>query len=129
MIACDLDAAFLERCRETVAQFGFPSRLATVHVADGHTLDLPDDGADVVFSYITLQHCADDDALGLTREAVRVTKPGGTDRPELPHVGGRRRAAVAGRQGGARARGRCPASASCCRAGGGPPGSAGRPTA
>ena len=75
--ACDLDAAFLERCRETVAQVGFPSRLATVHVADGHSLDLPDGGADVVFSYITLQHCADDDALGLTREAVRVTKPGG----------------------------------------------------
>jgi len=77
VVACDLDAAFLERCRETVAQFAFPSRLRTVHVADGHTLDLPDNSADVVFSYITLQHCADDDALGLSREAVRVAKPGG----------------------------------------------------
>jgi len=77
VVACDLDAAFLERCRETVAQFAFPSRLRTVHVADGHTLDLPANSADVVFSYITLQHCADDDALGLSREAVRVAKPGG----------------------------------------------------
>src|SRR6478752_482660 len=39
VVACDLDAAFLERCRETVAQFAFPSRLRTVHVADGHTLE------------------------------------------------------------------------------------------
>ena len=78
VVACDLDAAFLERCRETVAQFGFPARLRTVHVADGHTLDLPDASSDVVFSYITLQHCADDDAIGLSHEAVRVAKPGGT---------------------------------------------------
>ena len=27
VVACDLDAAFLERCRETVAQFGRPDRL------------------------------------------------------------------------------------------------------
>jgi ubiquinone/menaquinone biosynthesis C-methylase UbiE len=77
VIACDLDAAFLERCRETVAQFGFPARLSTIHVADGHTLAVRDRAADTVFSYITLQHCADDDAIGLTREAVRVAKPGG----------------------------------------------------
>jgi hypothetical protein len=31
----------------------------------------------VTFSYITLQHCHRDDALALTREAVRVTRPGG----------------------------------------------------
>jgi SAM-dependent methyltransferase len=77
VIACDLDAAFLERCRETGAQFGGPARLATLHVADGHTLAVRDCAADAVFSYITLQHCADDDAIGLTREAVRVAKPGG----------------------------------------------------
>ena len=77
VIACDLDAAFLERCRETVAQFGRPERLQTSHVADGRTLALPDDSADLVFSYITLQHCHHDDALALAREAVRVTKPGG----------------------------------------------------
>jgi ubiquinone/menaquinone biosynthesis C-methylase UbiE len=75
--ACDLDAAFLERCRETVAQFGYPAHLQTSHVADGRTLDLPDDSADLVFSYITLQHCHHDDALALAREAVRVAKPGG----------------------------------------------------
>ena len=54
-----------------------PERLQTSHVADGRTLGLPDDSADLVFSYITLQHCHHDDALALAREAVRVTKPGG----------------------------------------------------
>jgi ubiquinone/menaquinone biosynthesis C-methylase UbiE len=77
VIACDLDAAFLERCRETVAQFGKPERLHTCHVADGRTLAMADHGADLVFSYITLQHCHHDDGLALAREAVRVTKPGG----------------------------------------------------
>lgn len=77
VVACDLDAAFLERCRETVAQFGRPERLQTSHVVDGRTLQLPDTSADLVFSYITLQHCHRDDALGLVREAVRVTRPGG----------------------------------------------------
>ena len=77
VIACDLDAAFLERCRETVAQFGRPERLQTSHVADGRTLGLPDNSADLVFSYITLQHCHHDDGIALSREAVRVTKPGG----------------------------------------------------
>jgi SAM-dependent methyltransferase len=77
VIACDLDAAFLERCRETVAQFGKPEVLQTSHVADGRTLALPDDSADLVFSYITLQHCHHDDGVALVREAVRVTRPGG----------------------------------------------------
>lgn len=77
VVACDLDAAFLERCRETVAQFGVPSRLQTSHVADGRTLELADDSVDLAFSYITLQHCHHDDALALVREAVRVTRPGG----------------------------------------------------
>ncbi len=77
VIACDLDAAFLERCRETVAQFGEPERLQTSHVADGRNLALPDNSADLVFSYITLQHCHHDDGLALSREAVRVTRPGG----------------------------------------------------
>ena len=53
------------------------SRLQTVQVVDGHTLEVPDDSADVVFSYITLQHCDHDDALGLLREAFRVVRPGG----------------------------------------------------
>lgn len=77
VIACDLDAAFLERCRETVAQFGRSDRLQTSHVVDGHTLAVPDDSVDLTFSYITLQHCHNDDALALTAEAVRVTRPGG----------------------------------------------------
>ena len=77
VIACDLDPAFLERCRETVAQFGRAGHLHTSHVADGRTLSIPDNSADLVFSYITLQHCHHDDALALTREALRIAKPGG----------------------------------------------------
>lgn len=77
VIACDLDAAFLERCRETVAQFGRPERLQTSPVADGRTLSAADDTVDLAFSYITLQHCHHGDALALAREAVRVTRPGG----------------------------------------------------
>lgn len=77
VVACDLDAAFLERCRETVAQFGHPERLQTSHVTDGRTLALADDSADLVFSYITLQHCHHDDAIALAKEAVRVARPGG----------------------------------------------------
>lgn len=77
VIACDLDAAFLERCRETVARYGTAEHLQTVHVIDGRTLVIPDRTADLTFSSFTLQHCAEDEALALTREAVRVTKPGG----------------------------------------------------
>ncbi len=77
VVACDLDAGFLERTHETVGRFGKVDRLRTSHVADGQTLDLPPDSADVAFSYITLQHCDPDDALDLTAEAVRVTRPGG----------------------------------------------------
>jgi SAM-dependent methyltransferase len=77
VIACDLDAGFLERCIETVGRFGKVDRLRTSHVTDGHTLDLPANSTDLAFSYITLQHCDPDDALELTSEAVRVTRPGG----------------------------------------------------
>ena len=77
VIACDLDAAFLERSRETVAQFGRADRLQTSHVSDGRTLSLPDASADVVFSYLTLQHCHHGDALALVAESLRVVKPGG----------------------------------------------------
>ncbi len=77
VIACDLDAAFLERCRETVAQFGRPERLQTSPVTDGRTLALPDDVADLTFCYITLQHCHRGDALALVAEAARVTRRGG----------------------------------------------------
>ncbi len=76
VVAADLDAAFLEQCRDTVAQHGDLSKLQTVHVADGHTLEVPSGSADVVFSYITLQHCEQADALALIREAFRVAKPG-----------------------------------------------------
>lgn len=75
--ACDLDAGFLERCREAVARFGRVDGLRTIPVPDGRTLDVPDGVADAVFSYITLQHCDRRDALVLVGEAVRVTRSGG----------------------------------------------------
>ncbi len=77
VVACDLDAAFLERCRETVARYGVVQALQTVHVADGRTLVVPDGTAELTFSSFTLQHCATDEALDLTAEAIRVTRPGG----------------------------------------------------
>lgn len=77
VIASDLDAGFLERCREVVARHGKADRLRTLEVSDGRTIDLPDDSVDVTFSYITLQHCDHEDALELAAEAVRVTRPGG----------------------------------------------------
>jgi ubiquinone/menaquinone biosynthesis C-methylase UbiE len=75
--ACDLDAGFLERCRETVARFGKVDRLRTVEVSDGRTLEIPTASADLAFSYITLQHCDPEDALELAAEAVRVVRSGG----------------------------------------------------
>jgi SAM-dependent methyltransferase len=75
--ACDLDAGFLERCREAVATYGVVDRLRTIAVPDGHTLAIGDDVADVVFSYITLQHCDRGDALALIEESLRVARPGG----------------------------------------------------
>ena len=78
VVATDVDAAFLERCHETVGKHGDVSKLRTSHVADGSTLQLPDNCVDIVFSYITLQHCEKNDALSLTTEAMRVTRTGGT---------------------------------------------------
>ena len=42
---------------EAVARFGNVDRQRTVEVADGRSLRIADDSADVAFSYITLQHC------------------------------------------------------------------------
>ena len=77
VVATDVDAAFLERCRQTVAAHGRPEGLQTVHVANGRTLDVPNDSVDFVFSYIVLQHCQHDDALALTSEAIRISRDGG----------------------------------------------------
>lgn len=78
VVAADVDAAFLERCRETVFHHGQPNALRTLHVADGRTLALPTASVDFAFSYITLQHCSAPDAQSLVNEALRVTKSGGT---------------------------------------------------
>ena len=78
VIAADVDSAFLERCRQTVARFGRIDRLTTLHVANGRTLMQNDDSVDIAFSYITLQHCQPHDALELVNKAIRVTRSGGT---------------------------------------------------
>ena len=78
VIAADVDSAFLERCRQTVARFGRIDRLTTLHVVNGKTLVLNDNTVDITFSYITLQHCQPHDALELVDQAIRVTRSGGT---------------------------------------------------
>lgn len=78
VIAADVDSAFLERCRQTVARYGRIDRLNTLHVIDGRSLALSDNTVDVAFSYITLQHCQPQDAIDLVKEAIRVTSSGGT---------------------------------------------------
>lgn len=78
VIAADVDSAFLERCRQTVARFGRIDRLTTLHVVNGRTLGLNDNTVDITFSYITLQHCQPHDALELVNQAIRVTRSGGT---------------------------------------------------
>ena len=78
VIAADVDSAFLERCRQTVARVGRIDRLTTLHVANGKTLALNDNTVDLAFSYITLQHCQPNDALELVNQAIRVTRSGGT---------------------------------------------------
>jgi SAM-dependent methyltransferase len=77
VIAADVDSAFLERCRQTVARFGRIDRLSTLHVANGKTLGRAAKSVDMTFSYITLQHCQPQDALNLVSEAIRVTRSGG----------------------------------------------------
>ncbi len=77
VVACDLDQGFLERCYETVGRFGKVERLRTLEVPDGRTLSLRPNSADVAFSYLTFQHCDENDALELASEAVRVVRPGG----------------------------------------------------
>ena len=78
VIAADVDSAFLERCRQTVARYGRIDRLNTLHVIDGRSLALGDNTVDIAFSYITLQHCQPQDAIDLVKEAIRVTSSGGT---------------------------------------------------
>ncbi|MEY4372467.1 MAG: hypothetical protein RL219_1236 [Actinomycetota bacterium] len=78
VIATDIDPGFLERCRETVSRHGNVARLETAVVDGGRSLLVGDQQADLVFSYITLQHCTPEVALELVRESVRVVRPGGT---------------------------------------------------
>ena len=101
--ACDLDAGFLERCREAVARFGNVDRLRTIEVTDGRSLEVPAGAGDLAFSYITLQHCDRDDALALVAEALRAVGPGRAGRPALPVMVEQRSVRTATRSADARA--------------------------
>ena len=94
---------------ETVAQFGVAERLRTLprrrrpHAADRRRRRPTSRSATSPCSTASTTT-----RWRWSREAVRVTKPGGHDRAQLPHVVGRRRAAVAARQGDPRRCGGCP---------------------
>ena len=76
--ACDLDAGFLERCRETVARFGKVDRLRTIEVADGRIARRARRRRATSRSATSRSSTASiDDALALAGEAVRVVQPGG----------------------------------------------------
>ena len=126
--ACDLDAGFLERCRETVARFGKVDHLRTIEVADGRTLDVPTEVADLAFSYITLQHCESDDALAPRRRfrAGRATRR--QRGAELPLTFGRRRGAPPDWRARSAACSESRASGHGWRSTAPSPGSRGRPT-
>ena len=99
VIACDLDAAFLERCRETVAQFGRPERLQHQSgrrwAHDRRARRTPPiwrSATSRSSTAITTMRwrCRD--------EAVRVVRPRRPRRAELPHLDRPRRGVVARRQ-------------------------------
>ena len=78
VFACDLDAGFLERCREAVARFGKVDRLRTVEVADGRT-PAPSPTTPPTSRSAT-SRCSTASAttpLALVDEALRVVRPGG----------------------------------------------------
>ena len=60
---------------------------APCHVADGRTLDIADDSPTSCSATSRCSTATTTTRSALAREAVRVTKPGGHDRPELPHLG------------------------------------------
>ena len=59
------------------------------------------DSADLMFSYITLQHCHRDDALALAPRRSGSLGPAARSRSTSGHLDGERRCAVAARQGDA----------------------------
>ena len=133
VVACDLDAAFLERCRETVAQFGTARAAADQpRRRRPHAATCPTTSADLVFSYITLQHCHHDDALG-ARRARRCGSPSRAGTSPSTSAPGCRSdmRAVAGRQDRRGPRGACPRVGPVHRpaASAGPPRLAGEPAA
>jgi SAM-dependent methyltransferase len=90
VIAADVDATFLERCRETVAKHGVINRLRTAHVTDGHTVPLADNSVDAVFSYITLAALLQCRCPRIDEGIITCNKTSWCGDAELPHVGARR---------------------------------------
>ena len=78
VFACDLDAGFLERCREAVARFGKVDRLRTVEVTDGRSAGASPTAPPT--SRSATSRCSTASAttpLALVGEALRVVRPGG----------------------------------------------------
>lgn len=90
VVATDVSARMLERCRANLSDF---RNVDYVRVDGTGTLPLPADSADLVFSYITLQHVplAEHQLTYLT-EAVRVLWPGGRFAVQVRATGLRARA-------------------------------------
>jgi SAM-dependent methyltransferase len=76
VVATDVSSGMLTRCRQTLAD---RTNVDYVQLpGDGQLVGIPDSTADVVFSYITLQHVPTVQAqLRYLDESVRVLRPGG----------------------------------------------------
>lgn len=69
-VTCDLAT---EKCREQEVE-----NLPTVTTYDGRFIPLPGAAMDFVYSCFLLQHMSKANAKALVREALRVTRPGGS---------------------------------------------------
>ena len=76
VVATDVSGEMLERCRKSLS--GRDNVDYVLLPGDGELTGIPDGSADVVFSYITLQHVPDAQAqLRYLAESARVLRPGG----------------------------------------------------
>jgi ubiquinone/menaquinone biosynthesis C-methylase UbiE len=83
---------WLDNCRahaRVAKQLGFGDAIDIVN-GDGRRLPLPDDSVDAAFSYSVLQHLPKVEARAAFEEMVRVVRPGGEVRVQMPNVAGAR---------------------------------------
>lgn len=83
---------WIENCRAAhrVARQLRASGKVTIVNGDGRSLPLPDGSMDAAFSYSVLQHLPKDEAERTLREMIRVVRPGGVVRVQMPNVAGLR---------------------------------------